>query len=53
MLNTSKKLETILNSEKTDILIKSRGGKYNTIFYEIELLKFHYLYSNVNNNKKL
>ena len=53
MLNNSKKLEDILNTDKTEILIKSKGGKYGSIFYEINLKKFHYLYGNTNNNKKL
>ena len=53
MLNNSKKLEDILNTDKTEILIKSKGGKYSSIFYEINLKKFHYLYGNTNNNKKL
>ena len=53
MLNNSKKLEDILNTDKTEILIKSKGGRYRSLFYEINLKKFHYLYGNTNNNKKL
>jgi len=53
MLNNSKKLEDILNTDKTEILIKSKGGRYSSLFYEINLKKFHYLYGNANNNKKL
>ena len=51
MLNNSKKLEDILNTDKTEILIKSKGGRYNSLFYEINLKKFHYLYGNTNNKK--
>ena len=37
MLNNSKKLEDILNTDKTEILIKSKGGRYSSLFYEINL----------------
>tara|TARA_B100000029_G_C17475607_1_gene923634 strand:+ start:505 stop:666 length:162 start_codon:yes stop_codon:yes gene_type:complete len=53
MLGNSKKLEDILNIDKKDILIKSKGGRYSSILYEINLKKFYYLYGNPNNNKKL